>query len=153
MAFKILSVVGARPNFMKVAAICEAIKEYNPQGQSPRSITYWCIPANIMTPTCRTHFLTIWSCQSQICSWESAQVLTRRRLRKSWKASRTFLREKPHDRDRGGRCEFDSCLRAGDQKNLLSGRHMEEISFLDSLMWRRACEALTEPCRRRLIGS
>jgi len=29
MAYKIVSVVGARPNFMKVAAICEAIKEYN----------------------------------------------------------------------------------------------------------------------------
>ena len=29
MPFKILSVVGARPNFMKVAAICEAIKEHN----------------------------------------------------------------------------------------------------------------------------
>ena len=35
MAFKIISVVGARPNFMKVAAICEAIKEHNRQGQSP----------------------------------------------------------------------------------------------------------------------
>ncbi len=31
MAFKILSVVGARPNFMKVAAVCEAIKEHNHQ--------------------------------------------------------------------------------------------------------------------------
>jgi len=29
MAFKILSVVGARPNFMKVAAICEAVKASN----------------------------------------------------------------------------------------------------------------------------
>jgi UDP-N-acetylglucosamine 2-epimerase (non-hydrolysing) len=29
MSYKIVSVVGARPNFMKVAAICEAIKEYN----------------------------------------------------------------------------------------------------------------------------
>ncbi len=29
MAFKILSVVGARPNFMKIAAICEAVKTYN----------------------------------------------------------------------------------------------------------------------------
>jgi UDP-N-acetylglucosamine 2-epimerase (non-hydrolysing) len=29
MAYKIVSVVGARPNFMKVAAICEAIKEHN----------------------------------------------------------------------------------------------------------------------------
>jgi UDP-N-acetylglucosamine 2-epimerase (non-hydrolysing) len=29
MAVKILSVVGARPNFMKIAAICEAIKESN----------------------------------------------------------------------------------------------------------------------------
>ena len=29
MSFKILSVVGARPNFMKVAAICEAVKEIN----------------------------------------------------------------------------------------------------------------------------
>jgi len=29
MAFKVISVVGARPNFMKVAAICEAIKEHN----------------------------------------------------------------------------------------------------------------------------
>ena len=29
MAFKIISVVGARPNFMKVAAVCEAIKEHN----------------------------------------------------------------------------------------------------------------------------
>ena len=32
MAYKILSVVGARPNFMKVAAICEAVKEYNSHG-------------------------------------------------------------------------------------------------------------------------
>ena len=31
MGYKILSVVGARPNFMKVAAICEAIKENNGQ--------------------------------------------------------------------------------------------------------------------------
>ncbi len=31
MAFKIISVVGARPNFMKVAAVCEAIKEHNCQ--------------------------------------------------------------------------------------------------------------------------
>ena len=29
MSLKILSVVGARPNFMKVAAICDAIKEFN----------------------------------------------------------------------------------------------------------------------------
>jgi UDP-N-acetylglucosamine 2-epimerase (non-hydrolysing) len=29
MTFKILSVVGARPNFMKIAAICEAIKAFN----------------------------------------------------------------------------------------------------------------------------
>jgi UDP-N-acetylglucosamine 2-epimerase (non-hydrolysing) len=29
MALKILSVAGARPNFMKVAAICEAIKDFN----------------------------------------------------------------------------------------------------------------------------
>ena len=29
MGFKVLSVVGARPNFMKVAAICEAIREHN----------------------------------------------------------------------------------------------------------------------------
>lgn len=36
MAIKIVSVVGARPNFMKVAAICEAIKEYNGHGKSPQ---------------------------------------------------------------------------------------------------------------------
>jgi UDP-N-acetylglucosamine 2-epimerase len=29
MALKILSVVGARPNFMKIAAICEAINAIN----------------------------------------------------------------------------------------------------------------------------
>ena len=29
MSLKILSVVGARPNFMKIAAICDAIKEFN----------------------------------------------------------------------------------------------------------------------------
>ena len=29
MSLKIISVVGARPNFMKMAAICEAIKEHN----------------------------------------------------------------------------------------------------------------------------
>ena len=29
MQLKILSVVGARPNFMKVAAICEAVREIN----------------------------------------------------------------------------------------------------------------------------
>src|SRR5690242_2988668 len=29
MAMKMLSVVGARPNFMKIAAICEAIREYS----------------------------------------------------------------------------------------------------------------------------
>jgi UDP-N-acetylglucosamine 2-epimerase (non-hydrolysing) len=32
MAFKVLSVVGARPNFIKVAAICEAIKAVNSLG-------------------------------------------------------------------------------------------------------------------------
>ena len=32
MALKILSVVGARPNFIKIAAICEAIKEINSLG-------------------------------------------------------------------------------------------------------------------------
>jgi UDP-N-acetylglucosamine 2-epimerase len=32
MALKILSVVGARPNFMKIAAICEAIKGVNRVG-------------------------------------------------------------------------------------------------------------------------
>ena len=36
MAAKILSVVGARPNFMKVAAICEAIKEYNSDAGADR---------------------------------------------------------------------------------------------------------------------
>jgi UDP-N-acetylglucosamine 2-epimerase (non-hydrolysing) len=36
MAYKILSVVGARPNFMKVAAVCEAIKDYNSNGNAPR---------------------------------------------------------------------------------------------------------------------
>src|SRR5882672_11602678 len=36
MAFKIISVVGARPNFMKVAAICEAIKDYNANGKNPQ---------------------------------------------------------------------------------------------------------------------
>ena len=34
MAFKIVSVVGARPNFMKIAAICEAIKESNRRSES-----------------------------------------------------------------------------------------------------------------------
>ena len=33
MAIKILSVVGARPNFMKIAAICEAVREYNASGK------------------------------------------------------------------------------------------------------------------------
>jgi UDP-N-acetylglucosamine 2-epimerase (non-hydrolysing) len=29
MPLKILSVVGARPNFMKIAAVCDAVKEFN----------------------------------------------------------------------------------------------------------------------------
>jgi UDP-N-acetylglucosamine 2-epimerase (non-hydrolysing) len=36
MAVKILSVVGARPNFMKVAAVCEAIKDYNANSSAHR---------------------------------------------------------------------------------------------------------------------
>ena len=36
MALKILSVVGARPNFMKVAAICEAIEGFNNLGAAER---------------------------------------------------------------------------------------------------------------------
>jgi UDP-N-acetylglucosamine 2-epimerase (non-hydrolysing) len=39
MAFKILSVVGARPNFMKIAAICEAIKGVNSVG-APEQIDH-----------------------------------------------------------------------------------------------------------------
>src|SRR5512135_332916 len=35
MAFKILSVVGARPNFMKIAAICEAVKAFNAKSDNP----------------------------------------------------------------------------------------------------------------------
>ena len=38
MAYKILSVVGARPNFMKVAALCEAIKEHN--AEQPDSLEH-----------------------------------------------------------------------------------------------------------------
>ena len=34
MSIKILSVVGARPNFMKISAICEAIREYNTANNS-----------------------------------------------------------------------------------------------------------------------
>jgi len=34
MSIKILSVVGARPNFMKIAAICEAVREYNATNNS-----------------------------------------------------------------------------------------------------------------------
>ena len=34
MVYKIVSVVGARPNFMKVAAICEAVKEHNSRDNS-----------------------------------------------------------------------------------------------------------------------
>jgi UDP-N-acetylglucosamine 2-epimerase (non-hydrolysing) len=36
MPHKILSVVGARPNFMKVAAVCEAVKDYNSNGNARR---------------------------------------------------------------------------------------------------------------------
>jgi UDP-N-acetylglucosamine 2-epimerase (non-hydrolysing) len=36
MGYKILSVVGARPNFMKIAAICEAVKEHNLQDSGQR---------------------------------------------------------------------------------------------------------------------
>ena len=36
MALKILSVVGARPNFMKAAAICEAIARFNNLGAAER---------------------------------------------------------------------------------------------------------------------
>ena len=36
MPFKILSVVGARPNFMKIGAICEAVKAYNLHHENDR---------------------------------------------------------------------------------------------------------------------
>jgi UDP-N-acetylglucosamine 2-epimerase (non-hydrolysing) len=39
MAYKIISVVGARPNFMKVAALCEAIKNHN-AGEGPETIDH-----------------------------------------------------------------------------------------------------------------
>ncbi|MGE5304037.1 MAG: non-hydrolyzing UDP-N-acetylglucosamine 2-epimerase [Alphaproteobacteria bacterium] len=35
MSLKLLSVVGARPNFMKIAAVCEAIKEFNQLSSAP----------------------------------------------------------------------------------------------------------------------
>jgi UDP-N-acetylglucosamine 2-epimerase (non-hydrolysing) len=35
MSLKILSVVGARPNFMKMAAICEAVERHNRLGSAP----------------------------------------------------------------------------------------------------------------------
>jgi UDP-N-acetylglucosamine 2-epimerase (non-hydrolysing) len=36
MPYKLLSVVGARPNFMKIAAICEAVKEHNSHDNGQR---------------------------------------------------------------------------------------------------------------------
>jgi UDP-N-acetylglucosamine 2-epimerase (non-hydrolysing) len=39
VSIKILSVVGARPNFMKIAAVCEAIREYN-AGSKPLLIDH-----------------------------------------------------------------------------------------------------------------
>jgi UDP-N-acetylglucosamine 2-epimerase (non-hydrolysing) len=35
MSLKIMSVVGARPNFMKIAAVCEAVKEFNELSSEP----------------------------------------------------------------------------------------------------------------------
>ena len=39
LAYKILSVVGARPNLMKIAAVCEAVKNYN-SGENPSNIDH-----------------------------------------------------------------------------------------------------------------
>ncbi len=39
LAYKILSVVGARPNIMKIAAVCEAVKKYN-SGGNPSSVDH-----------------------------------------------------------------------------------------------------------------
>ena len=75
MSFKILSVVGARPNFMKVAAICEAIKWMNSLGAAEQLHHVLVHTGSIMITTCRIRFLTIWNFLSQISAWESARPL------------------------------------------------------------------------------
>src|SRR6185312_11882924 len=92
MSIKILSVVGARPNFMKIAAICEAIREYNATNNS-LSIDHVLVhtgqhyDAN-MSDTCS---LTISNFPPRICFWESVQDLTRFKQRKSWSALKRFF--------------------------------------------------------------
>ena len=66
MSFKILSVVGARPNFMKVAAICEAIKWMNSLGAAEQIHHVLVALGSIMITTCRIRFITIWNFVSQI---------------------------------------------------------------------------------------
>ena len=128
MAFKIISVVGARPNFMKVAAICEAIKEHNRQGRSP-SIDHVLVHTgqhydanmsdlffNDLELPKPNLFLGVGSGSH---STQTAKVMEG--------FENVLLAEKAACRDRGGRRKFDGCLRLGHQKDLLSGRHRKRV--------------------------
>ena len=69
---RILHVVGARPNFMKIAPIMHEMAKH-PDCSSSRS---WSTPASTTTPTCRRCFSTSWSCPSRTSTWKLAPAPT-----------------------------------------------------------------------------
>jgi UDP-N-acetylglucosamine 2-epimerase len=73
MASKIVSVVGARPNFMKVAALCEAIKEYNSALDEQ-------LLDHVLVHTGQHYDANISICLNRMCSWKSAPDPTQRKL-------------------------------------------------------------------------
>ena len=154
MAFKILSVVGARPNFMKVAAICEAIKEYNRQRQKPK-IEHVLVHTgqhydanmsdaffNDLELPKPNLFLGVGSGSH---STQTAKVMEG--------FEKVLEEQKPQIVIVVGDVNSTVACALVTKKTWCVRARMEEILFLNWLTWRRACGVLTERCRRKSIGS
>jgi hypothetical protein len=84
---KIVSIVGARPQFIKASAVSRALR--------PHIRKYWSTPASITTRICRIFSFASWRYRRRITTWKWAPARRRADRRDAGADREVLARERP----------------------------------------------------------